>query len=213
MPVISAILPHPRRQGRVEVSVDGKAVGAVSADAVVRLGLRVGADFEPLRRGFEAECLLLATWDRATGLLAATARSRSDLRRQLIRKGEPVAQVDPVLDRLERAGYLNDAEFARQFARGKMLGGGMSRRRVQQELAKRGVDRGIADEAVAEVFVEEEVDEAQAVERFARKKLKSLAKYDEPTRRRRLYGYLRRRGFEDEDIRDVLGRIGENDEY
>jgi regulatory protein len=191
----------------VDVAVDGASVGAVSVDAVGRLSLRVGAEFEPVRRAFETECALLATWDRATRLLAATARSRADLRRQLIRKGEPAEQVDPVLDRLERAGYLNDAEFARQFARSKMVGSGMSRRRVQQELARRGVERTIVDEAVAEVFVEEEVDEAGAAERLARKKLRSLQKYDEPTQRRRLYGLLARRGFEAEEVREVIGRV------
>jgi regulatory protein len=213
MGLITAIVPHPRRAGRVDIAVDGKSVGAVLLDAVGRLGLRVGADFEPLRSAFEAEAGLLATWDRASGLLAARARSRAELRRLLLRKGEPAARVDVVLDRLERAGYLDDADFARQFARGKMVGSGVSARRVQAELARRGVAREIADAAVAEVLAEEEIDETEAVERLARKKLKSLAKYDEPTRRRRLYGFLARRGFEADDIRSVLGRIGvEGDE-
>lgn len=213
MGLITAIVPHPRRAGRVDIAVDDKSVGAVLLDAVGRLGLRVGADFEPLRSAFEAEAGLLATWDRASGLLAARARSRAELRRLLLRKGEPAARVDVVLDRLERAGYLDDADFARQFARGKMVGSGVSARRVQAELARRGVAREIADAAVAEVLAEEEIDETEAVERLARKKLKSLAKYDEPTRRRRLYGFLARRGFEADDIRSVLGRIGvEGDE-
>ncbi len=213
MGLITAIVPHPRRAGRVDIAVDGKSAGAVLLDAVGRLGLRVGADFEPLRSAFEAEAGLLATWDRASGLLAARARSRAELRRLLLRKGEPAARVDVVLDRLERAGYLDDADFARQFARGKMVGSGVSARRVQAELARRGVAREIADAAVAEVLAEEEIDETEAVERLARKKLKSLAKYDEPTRRRRLYGFLARRGFEADDIRSVLGRIGvEGDE-
>ena len=208
MRLITAIVPHPRRAGRVDVAVDGASVGAVSVDVVSRLGLKVGTAFEPVQSAFEAERAMLVTWDRATGILAAHARSRSELRRRLVLKGEPPAQVDQVLDRLERAGYLDDAEFARQFARSKMVGSGMSRRRVQQELAKRGVERALADAAVAEVFVDEEVNEVEAVERLARKKLRSLAKYDEPTRRRRLYSFLARRGYDGEDIRDVLGRIG-----
>ncbi len=211
MAVITALVPHPRRAGRVEVAVDGRTVGAVSVEAVASLGLRVGHAFEPLRPAFEAECARLATWDRATGLLAARARSRMELRRLLLRKGEPAAQVDRVLDRLEGAGYLDDADFARQFARAKALGSGMSRRRVQQELARRGVDRATADTAIAEVFAEESVNEIDTVERLARKKLRTLARLDEPTRRRRLYGFLARRGFGSEEIREVLGRLGEEE--
>ena len=212
MPLITALVPHPRRAGRVDVAVDGRSVGAVLVDAISALGLRVGTEFEPLRAAFEVERARLATWDRATGLLAARARSRVELRRLLIRKGEPVDQVDQVdrvLDRLEGAGYLDDADFARQFARTKALGSGMSRRRVQQELARRGVDREIADAAIDEVFVEEAVSEIETVERLARKKLRSLARFDEETRRRRLYGFLARRGFESEEIREVLHRLGQ----
>ncbi|HEU4989851.1 MAG TPA: regulatory protein RecX [Gemmatimonadaceae bacterium] len=207
MAVISAIVPDPRRPGRVDVAVDGKSMGAVPVEALVSLGLRVGAPFEPVRAAFEAERARLGTWDRATGLLAARARSRMELRRLLVRKGEPADQVDRALDRLEAAGYLDDADFARQFARSKALGGGMSRRRLQQELARRGVDRSIAEPAIAEVYAEEEVSELDAAERLARKKMRSLARYDEATRRRRLYGYLARRGFEGEEIREILARI------
>lgn len=208
MGLISALVPHPRRPGRVEVAVDGRAVGAVSVNAIGPLGLRVGADFEPVRAAFEAERTRLATWDRATGLLAARARSRLELRRLLLRKGEPADQIDGVLDRLEAAGYLDDADFARQFARSKALGSGMSRRRVQQELARRGVDRAIAETAIAEVFAEEAVNEIETVERLARKKLRSLLRLDAPTRRRRLYGFLARRGFEAEEIGEVIRRLG-----
>ncbi len=211
MGLITALVPHPRRAGRVEVAVDGRGVGAVSVEAIANLGLRVGQEFEPVRPAFEAECARLATWDRATGLLAARARSRLELRRLLLRKGEPVEQVDRVLDRLEGAGYLDDADFARQFARTKALGSGMSRRRVQQELARRGVDRAIADAAISEVFAEEAVNEIETVERLARKKLRTLARLDEATRRRRLYGFLARRGFENDEIRDVLSRLGEEE--
>jgi regulatory protein len=176
-------------------------------DAADRLGLAVGVEFEPLRASVAAEVVALATWDSANRLLATRARSRSELRRQLLRKGRPEPLVDRVLDRLERAGYLDDADFARQFARSKSLGRGMSRRRVQQELAKRGVARAVAEAAIIEVFAEEGVDEYVAVERLARKKLPSLAALDPLQRRRRLYAFLARRGFESDDIQAVLGAL------
>lgn len=188
--------------------VDGKPAGAVSLDAVERLALHVGTAFEPLRPAFEAEVAALATWDAANRLLAARARSRAELRRQLVRTGEPAPLVDQVLDRLARAGYLDDADFARQFARNRSLVRGMSRRRVQQELARRGVERELAEAAIAEVFTEEGVDEYAAVERLARKKLPSLSKLDPAVRWRRLYAFLGRRGFQPDDIHRVLRSLG-----
>lgn len=209
MPVITALTPHPRRAGRVDVLVDGKPVASVSVDAVQRLGLRVGGEFEALRAAVEAEAAALALWDRATGLLAARPRSRTEMRRSLSRRDEAPAVVERVLDRLERAGYLDDAEFARQFARARSLVRGASRRWVQQELARRGVARETAEAAIDEVFADEGVDEYAAVERLARKKLPGLAHLDAITRRRRLYAFLARRGFETDDIRRVLAALGE----
>jgi regulatory protein len=209
MPVITALMPHPRRAGRVAVVVDGKPVAVVLVEAVARHGLRVSGDFEPVREAVTGEAALLALWDRATGLLAARARSRAELRRLLIGRNEPEPLVDGVLARLEGAGYLDDGDFARQFARSRALLRGMSRRRVQQELARRGVAREVAEGAIADVFAEEGVDEYAAVKRLARKKLPSLAGLDALTRRRRLYAFLARRGFDADDIRRVLDAVGE----
>jgi regulatory protein len=141
-------------------------------------------------------------------LLAPRARSRAELRRALARSGELPALVEVVLERLERAGYIDDAEFARQFSRSRALRGGMSRRRVQLELAERGVSREVADAAVGQVFAEEGVDERDAVGRVARKKLRSLASLDPITRRRRMYAFLARRGFDRDDIARVLDDLG-----
>ncbi len=137
-------------------------------------------------------------------MLEVRARAVTELRRRLIQKGEPPEDVDAAIARLCEAGLLDDANFARQLTRSKALGGGHSRRRIQQELAKRGVARDVSDEAIAEVFEDEEVDEAASIERVARKKLRSLGSVDAPTRKRRLYGFLARRGFDADDIQRVL---------
>jgi len=51
-----------------------------------------------------------------------------------------------------------------------------------------------------EVFAEEEIDDADTIDRVARKKLKSLARLDPQVQRRRLYAFLARRGYEVDDI-------------
>jgi regulatory protein len=145
-----------------------------------------------------------STYTRALDMLEARARAVVELRRLLIKKGEPEAEVDAAIVRLRDAGLLDDANFARQLARSKAVGGGHSRRRVQLELSKRGVAREISNEAIAEVFGEEGFDEGASIERVARKKLRLLTKVDTPTRKRRLYAFLARRGYDGDDIQRVL---------
>jgi len=153
-----------------------------------------------------------STYERALDMLEARSRGVAELRRLLIRKGEPEADVDAAIARLRESGVLDDASFARQLTRSRALGAGLSRRRIQQELTKRGVSREISDDAIEEVFEDEGVDEAASIERVARKKLRMLTRVDDATRKRRLYAFLARRGYDSEDIQRVLKLLMNPDE-
>jgi regulatory protein len=208
MAVVTGIVPSARKEGRFDLLVDGKSFGIVSLELVERFALRVGAAVDPAPEGALAKAIAgLATYDRAVNMLAAQARSARDLRRRLLAKKEPADRVDAAIERLRAAGLLDDAAFARQFARSRVLGAGQSRRRVQQELYKRGVEREAIDGAVEEVFVDEAVDETALVEQAARKKLRTLERLDPVVRRRRLYGFLARRGYDGDAIRGVMTRL------
>jgi len=145
-----------------------------------------------------------STYERALDMLEARSRAVDELRRLLLKKGEPASDVDEAIARLRRVGLLDDATFARQFTRSKALGAGMSRRRLQQELARRGVARDVSEQAIDDVFADERIDEDASIERLARRKLGMLARVDDETRRRRLYGFLARRGYDSDDIQRVL---------
>jgi regulatory protein len=145
-----------------------------------------------------------STYEKALSLLEFRARSVAELRRKLIQKGEPAAEVDAAIARLRDQKLLDDADFARQFARTKVTGAGASRRRVIQELARKGVARAEAERAVAELQETEGIDTSATIHRVAEKKWKSLAKLDDFTRRRRLYAFLARRGFDPDEIRVAL---------
>ena len=206
--VVTAIVGVPRRPGRYEVAVDGKAAAVVSVEIVERLTLRVGAALdEASGRRLADAAAELATYDRAIGLLAVQGRSAKELGRKLKQRGEREAHIATALARLSEAGLIDDASYARQVARSRVSGRGDSRRRVAQVLAQKGVARDVVDEAVAEVFADESVDEEALAEASARKKLRGLAGEDAPTQRRRLYGYLARRGHDSDVIRRVMTRV------
>jgi regulatory protein len=202
---ITAITPSPRKPGRFSLEVDGQEVALISIEAIERLRLGTGRTLDE-RTALEVarEAGILETYDRALNMLASRGRSSAELRRLLVKKGEPADQVDVAIGRLEQTGFLDDAAFARQFSRSKAVGGGLSRRRLQQELSKRGVAREVSTEAIEQVFVEEAIDEDASIERVARKKLRTLMTADASTRKRRLYSFLARRGYDSADISRVL---------
>ena len=206
--VITGIVESTRKEGRYVVAVDGRPAHTVSLDIIDQLKLRVGGVVDAAgEAALEGAAAGLQTYDRALNLLAFQARSARDLRRRLVQKGEPAEHVDRAIERLTAQGLLDDAQFARQLARSKVASQGASRRRLQQEMFKRGVAREVADEAIAEVYEDEQVDEGVLVEEVARKKVRSLARLDPEARRRRLYAFLARRGYEGEAIRRAMRAV------
>jgi regulatory protein len=207
MSTITAITPSVRPEGRFAIEVDGARVAVVGLETIERLALRTGAPFDPVRADVERDAAILHVQDRALNMLAARGRASKELRRLLVRKGEAPELVDIVVERLQRAGFLDDEAYARAVARAKAVGQGHSRRRVGQELFRRGVDREVADAAIADTFEEEAVDEESLVERAARKKARSLAGLEPAVRDRRLYAFLARRGFDGDAIRRAMKTV------
>lgn len=211
--IITELREHTRRQGRYVVVVDGEEAGAIGVDAVAELGLRVGLPISPARRAALATLVRRTTLlDRALDLLAVRARSTVELRRRLARLDASPDDVDWVEARLRGQGYLDDASFARQYARSRILGGGVARRRIQDELYRRGVQREVALEAIDAALADTQLDEFAAARAAAERRARSLESLDPAVARRRLYGFLARRGYEpgvvSRVVREVLGSSG-----
>jgi regulatory protein len=209
MPSITAITPIPRRAGRFDVQVDGESMATLALDAIERLRLSIGRSVEGLEERIAAESAQLKVYDRALNMLALRSRASAELTRSLVRKGEAREHVDRAIARLQEQGLLDDATFAQSFTRARVLGANQSRRRVQQDLSRKGVARDVSEAAIATVFEEEGVDQRELVEAAARKKLRSLTKLEPVVRRRRLYGFLARRGYDPDDIRRAMATVGE----
>ena len=209
MSVISAIIPTPRHPGRCDILFDAAATITLSLDVIERLGLRVGRDVGGLEERIAAESAQLAVFDRALNMLAFRARSSTELVRALVRKGAARPDADRAITLLQEQGLLDDGAFAQAFTRAKVLGANQSRRRVQQELARKGVARDVSDAAITAVFEDEGVDQRALVEAAARKKLRTLATLKPVVRRRRLYAFLARRGYDGDDIRRAMQAVGE----
>ena len=210
---ITAITASARHAGRFEILVEREVVATLSLDAIERLGIRIGVPLtETLASRVAVEAAALHTFDRALAMLAARPRAARDLERMLVRKGEPAEHVATAVERLVALGILNDAQYARQFIRAKISGAGLSRRRLQSELWRRGVAREVIDAALAEVMVEDEVDESAQIAAVAAKKLRTLRSADPATTRRRLYSFLARRGYESSAIRRVMDALPGNGE-
>jgi regulatory protein len=146
-------------------------------------------------------------YNYALNLLGARPYSTSALRKKLIQKEYEPADADDAIGRLVDNGLLDDRKYAEQFARSKIVTTGASKRRVQQDLYRKGIKGELATNAIANVIEQEEIDPAAVIERVAKKKLAQLGDLEPIVIRRRLFAFLARRGYELEDIKGIVARL------
>jgi regulatory protein len=146
-------------------------------------------------------------YNYALNLLAARPYASRALHRKLIQKKYLAADADDVIRRLLDNGLLNDERFAEQYARSKMLSTGASKRRVTQDLYRKGIKGDIATSAIANVIDQDEIDPAVVIERVATKKLAQLGDLEPVVLRRRLFAFLARRGYDLDEIKRVVSLL------
>jgi regulatory protein len=137
--------------------------------------------------------------------LTIRQRSRAEVRKKLDDRGFDADIVRSVMEHLDRLGYLDDRQFARDWAASRVRMRGYGRLRIEQELRIRGIDRETVREAVAGLF--DETTEAEVAKREAEKRLRTMARLEPEARRRRLAGFLERRGFPSDVIRTILATV------
>ncbi len=143
--------------------------------------------------------------DAAYRYLTYRPRSRAEVEVKLQDKGFDDAVIQSAVSGLFGLGYLDDEKFARLWAESRIRLRAFGRRRIERELREKGIDPEIVRETLSGVFAAgQEIDIA---EEAAARKLKGMTSLDRETRRRRLAGFLERKGFPYDVIRVVLKKI------
>lgn len=149
--------------------------------------------------------------DVASGFIAFRMRSEFEVFRRLKREGLDEADIATVIDRLKRMDLVDDQAFAGAYARDQILGRKRGPVRVRRGLISLGVDRELAESAVAGVTADHDIY-SQALD-LGRKRWNTLGRIaDVRRRRKRVYDYLARRGYELDEIRAVLDQLERSDE-
>jgi len=136
--------------------------------------------------------------------LAHAPRTRSELARDLARRGVPEEVSTFVLDGLQECGLIDDDQFARLWVESRHRGRGLARGALRRELADRGVSPEIVSAALKQIDSRSEITRAHVL---AEGRLRTMTGCDRSTRQRRLSGYLARRGYSGSVIATVLSSV------
>jgi regulatory protein len=200
---ITAIKPQVRRKNRVSVFIDGEFAFGLDADVVEMFGLKVGQHIndQQIEKILSEEELKRAC-QRAFRFLAARPRSQKELQDRLARYGYPAIVIACVIAKCKSLNYIDDRQFAFQFARSRLAQKPLGPELLRMELYMRGIDEDLIDEVVTKVF--QENSERDLAQKLAEKRLPRLRDLPEQKAKTRLVSYLKRRGFSWETVREVV---------
>jgi regulatory protein len=197
---ITEIKVQARNRKRVNVYLDGEY--RFSLELLVAAGLSRGDTLSDE----EIEELLLqdsvqTAFDKTLKFLAYRPRSSAEVRRYLRGKGVAPTVSERVLDRLRSASLLDDLAFAQYWVENRESFRPRGQQLLRQELRAKGIGQGLIDEVLTDVDEGRSAYEA-AVQRAAR-----YDRLDDEAFREKMYGFLRRRGFDYEVTRETIARL------
>jgi regulatory protein len=148
-------------------------------------------------------------YDVAVRALMRRAHSVHEMKQKLERRSDNNLLVQVVMARLKENGQIDDARYAKQFARQRTEGRKQGKFRVARDLRARGVpDRHIEPALEA---ASAETDEATVIRQRIERKLKFLRGEIDEKKMASIYRSLMRAGFSADVVRRELKRVTRED--
>lgn len=141
--------------------------------------------------------------DYAFFLLKFRLRSEDEIIQRLRKKKIPEDTIKEVTSFLREKRFVDDNNFAQAWLNSR-LKRPLGLRRIRQELSQKGIAKGVVETEIAKV---KDYSETEVVSDLARERLNKLKGIELVKAKRRLYGYLIRRGFSPEVVIDVLNQL------
>ncbi len=209
---ITSITAQIRNPDRVNISVDGKYRFSLDIFQLTEYGVKVGKEYsEEELAALESESTYGKLYTKSLEYCMLRPHSSREMRDYLWRKtratkyksrtgdlkeraGVAREITERVYDRLVEKGYIDDEKFARWWVENRNLRKGTSRRKLQAELAAKGVPGSVVSVVLTETTRSDGDELSKMIE-------KKRAKYPDE---QKLIAYLARQGFRYDDIQAAL---------
>lgn len=146
---------------------------------------------------------LLRARDYVQRLLRFRPRSIYETRTRLEQKRYSTLVIEQVIHEAEARGWLDDEAFAKLWVQDRLATKPKGRAVLKSELRA----KGIAYELIEQVLSQVEIDEGEMIRQLIEEQEARYQGEDRITRERKLYAFLKRRGFSLEAIRRALRQI------
>lgn len=197
---VTAIKVQKRNPQRVNIYLDGEYTFGLAR--ITAAWLQIGQELSDEKIAeLRAQDSHEAAYQKALHFLDYRPRSTAEVRRSLEKHGFEPEVIEAVIQRLGRSGLVNDEQFAQTWVENRSEFRPRGRRALSMELRQKGLDDESIETALAEL------DEDSLAYQAALKQARKLQGLPKPDFRRRLAGFLMRRGFDYGVIEPVLEQV------
>ena len=221
---ITDIQASPELPSHQHLFLNGAPFLVIHVALIEKFGLRIGLEIEAeaikkiiaadevMRAKNHALKLLREAKDSATADEAEDSRptpkpktyTKSEIERHLEREGFSAGAVETSIVELIRSGHIRDRKYAENWIVRRQKSNPRGKTLLKRELVDKGIDKETAEQVVATVETE---DETKVALQIAQKRVKQYKRLPTHVAKRRLHGFLARRGFGSDIVRQVLEQI------
>ena len=204
---ITAIAPQKHRKNHSSVFVDGAFAFGMSDEDIMMNHLAEGMDISQERLDYLTDHVIYTkAQEKAMRYLATQPRSQYEVEKKLREDAYSDETIERVVSLLLRYGYINDAQFAVDYAQSRKRHGQYGPSRIRAELRRKGVGPDHISEALQQE--DGEYDEVSAIIAYLGRK--RIVDITDSIKRKRIVDALHRRGFAYGPIQAALKRFTHN---
>ncbi|MCM1439414.1 MAG: RecX family transcriptional regulator [Roseburia sp.] len=201
---ITSIEPQVKDKTRCSIFVDGRFYCGIKLEVAVKYRLKAGMEIDKAELDkIQLETEKVQATERALTHMSASMKTEKQMRDFLVKKGYVDAVAEYVMEKLRYYGYVNDGEYCKAYINGVS---GKSRRAMEAELIKRGVDRETV-RAALENYSDDEGEISALLQKYLKGKERTKENVYKACR------YLVSKGYEYDAVKSAcesLERDGDN---
>ena len=200
---MSVLTLQSGKNNKVHLLLDGEYAMTADSDFVAFSGLydNMILDDEALA-DLQGKVNARRAFNKASDLLALRDHSEKELLQKLRQKGFADG-AEEAMEKLKSYGYLDDSRFALRFAQELQRVKHYGKKRIEQELYRKGVSRNVVSDTLEQLSFDEDALPALIERRY-------LRQLDTEKGVQKTVAALQRMGYSFGEIRDALRKVQED---
>jgi Uncharacterized protein conserved in bacteria len=206
---ITSVERNKKNKDRFSVYLDGRYSFTIAEDDYISMNLYEKKDLSIEELDYIKNNLNFRdAKNTAVKYLSLKIRTENEVRTKLLEDGYDNNATESAIEELKAIGYINNKLYAQKFVFDRSKLKPKSKKLLKLELKSKGIDEDIIDEVLDDWNVDDKIVAEGLIKR-------KFGKYDlkDQNVRKKVYMFLKHRGYDHEIITSVIGSFEDDDPY